>query len=509
MLERESKSDSINEFFANLPALYRGNDANCIKVISFIQEIAKKMQGQRSKKALYGLAILAYSLLEDRSYLSQVLANRFSFFRDDSLQLAATFKKQSGIFEDGIENEEMKLIYLTALLQHVKKHEAKVSYVFNKEDKTLSQIIECLIQPILSAAKTASDIKILTHKRPNAEALQKTFASIPATYLEIKKEKANRKEYLAIIEIMAALCQTNHLDQSLIPIDEKKMPLGYLARFATLLYIMTEQEAEFTFRSVLYDQCKSALNIDHSSEILASEKTAYYLALRSCMPKTESPSAWKSPELQAAKPLFIQMEKKLKEHMSAPDRSISMDEPHPYIARFSYLVETAAQFGITLGLGYMSGTLAQKVISKTVINATSGVIVYGLMRAEGLVASQVETVLEKNVLPAALNRSIGYATGLMGSAMDISISGTVYMVLKLPTEGIEALLAFCTALRQQGVKLAAYNNPEWAQSLLALPDDLVNKSIKDRILNTHVVDVELEDLTEIPNAAASFTKAGP
>jgi hypothetical protein len=498
MLERESKSESLTDFFSHLNTLYAGNDANCIKVIALVKALEKKIQSKNAKNALYGLSILAYSLLEDRSYLSSALSSRFSFFSDDSLQLAAIFKKQSSVFETDVENEERKLIYLSALYQHVKKHEAETTYEFRKTTQPLSTIIETLIQPILSASKTASDIKTLTQKRPQADALKKSFANLPAEYLKIKKDKANRKDNITMREFINKLCQTNHLDESLMPVGDKTLPLGYMVRFATLHYFMTEHESEYTLSSLFNDLSKNALNINHSSEITASELASYYLALRSCIPRTDSQSAWNTAELQAAKPLFVKMEKKIKERINAADNAINSDEPHPYIARFSNLVEMAAQFGITLGLGYMTGTLAQKVISKTLVNTASGIVVYVLTHAEGFAATQVETVIEKNVLPAMLGRSIGYASNLVGSAINISIAGTVYQVLKLPADGIDALVAFCSALGEQNVAKAPYNNPEWAESLLALPDRLVDADTKIRIRNTHDALMNMDELDDTP-----------
>jgi hypothetical protein len=480
---------------------YTGSDRKRLDTIALLKSLSAELKTPAQKNLLLGILIFCLEKIGTWKF-------DLGFFGIGS-ELAALIKRGLEITSQNELDDIHKLIYLAPLLKYINTIPLNVElpgYIINSR---LYADVKATVKIIVNNLQ--AEIQKFLKKRPNEAALRTLFAALPEEYKKIKKQDASRDEFMSFISALEEKCEKRKLDMTFVQNETdqiEEMSQGYVYRFATLLYIMLQIEAEKKYqvlspeRSALYKLCQNALHVTHSREISATDKSKYYSALYSFIPHINplqiSPCSWQDPKkFPRANDFFFRMQGHLLAEMNNSHQALAEQNLHPYIMKLCNIINFATQFGINIAIASVSGTLlvipaGLQIFSKGI--GALGRTYYGFPGA--MVGRQVGTTIEQGLVSYGVGTSLRTATN--GIGISTAPGNAAYMVLTVPTDIATALVEKISTPK----KPRTYENIEFLNALLSLPYDILSEEIQSRL---KTIDLSMSAVPEEASSSQSMS----
>jgi hypothetical protein len=497
MLYCPPTGEALDNFISKLHLSYKGSNADRLTAIKFVQGVNAAIPADNLHAKL-GLLIFSLRKISDQhSYLNPNKSYQFYLFNLGSTLYSSL---QSGLMisDKNKPSPANELVYLTAFYQFLQQSTLALPGYKN----TAACITELKTDIKKLVDQSATDITHLLQKRPAASIFLKNFAQAPDKYHS--KGQTGRDSNIEFLKILEQECLAHNLDNAQVSIqnsthDIEKRPIGYAVRFAAMLYIMQQIEDEYVVRSPenswLYQICQQATNLNRSSDVSRIETLAYYAELSSFIPKINpaqrSEYCWEDKGFLEGKKFFAKMQKNLSVVTShIIDEKIANANGHPHLTRLSGFIENATLFGVSVFTGNIVNGVSNHQVGQSLIRGGASLLISGLVSPAGWVASPLIMVAGEKLLPLAINRVAGKVLHQIGSVVGHTAGQAVYVTFSIPVDALSALSQLLTKESKiTGIK--AYNDADWINSLLVLPDDIfpakkkaIIKTIEDLAGNT-------------------------
>jgi hypothetical protein len=463
---------------------------------------------------LYGLFIFAHSEISSTyKYISEKHTN-WGLFKSGS-QLSDIISTELALHNL---DKCQKLIYLNALYQFISTLNTNEILPQYGSPQLLCDKIAIQMKSLID--QSTPEIDELLQMRPNEQFLQDNFSNIASEYTRIKKTAETKIEANDLVEFhsvdKAELLKNNlitlssrdlvieflqTIDHMLKPYNDSANSKAYAdtIRYASVVYVMLMIESEKMYqifspeRSELYKRCQEIINLKHTTQLTALDKSNYYSALGSFIPKVgpQDIDTYCSREgsfPQLAK-FFSDMHGVLLEEQSRAYKTLQGSEPHPMLNSFCNVINMTSQFGINIAIGTFAGGLVSLPASQQFITRGAESIGRQYWGFPGAyMARNIGLTVERAAVTSVVKNSLSTATNTVSNAP----GNLVYYTLSVPAN----IFAKITALMSSPPKEKTHENQEYVNTLLSLPDKLL-PSNKKRILQHIQLPIMMDQSHEV------------